>query len=271
MITLIIFSKDRAAQLDLLFQSLKKNAGHLFFDIRVLYTYSDKNFKKGYETLIGEWKEFATFVCEKSFNSDLKQIIATVDDYVCFMTDDDIFYQKADFRLKELLTVMKEIELGCFSFRLGKNTVNQYSTEEKSEIPNFLADYDNKFLIWNKDLIPNINFSYIFSVNGHVFRSTTIKHLFKAFDSDNPNHLESQLQKFRYFISPLIACLHESTLVNVPVNRVNKEVENIFGTQFLQAEEDLNDKYLSGKRIILNKIDFSKVEGTHQEFLLLME
>ena len=54
MISTIVFSKDRACQLDFLLTSLIQNDNGLF-DINVLYRHSNDKFKTGYEKLIKKY------------------------------------------------------------------------------------------------------------------------------------------------------------------------------------------------------------------------
>ena len=50
MINAIIFSKDKACQLELLLKSIRRNTSNLF-DIKVIYETSNGVFKQGYEKL----------------------------------------------------------------------------------------------------------------------------------------------------------------------------------------------------------------------------
>ena len=50
MINAIIFSKDKACQLELLLKSIRRNTSNLF-DIKVIYEASNSVFNQGYEKL----------------------------------------------------------------------------------------------------------------------------------------------------------------------------------------------------------------------------
>ena len=54
MINALILSKDRACQLRLLFDSIKKYAPNLFNQITVIYIGSDDEFRQGYDKLISQ-------------------------------------------------------------------------------------------------------------------------------------------------------------------------------------------------------------------------
>ena len=68
MITAIIFSKDRAVQLDFQLTSLNRHSGGIF-DIYVLYEYSNPDFKNGYEKLISKYPSL-NWVQEKNFQEN---------------------------------------------------------------------------------------------------------------------------------------------------------------------------------------------------------
>lgn len=274
MITLIVFSKDRAAQLDLFLKSLFLNSNNAFVDIKVLYTSSNEEYEKAYDILKKDWQNSVIFIKENDFCINTKHLVSTSHEKICFMTDDDIFYRKADVTANNIDEMFNDMDVGCFSYRLGKNTINQYCNPFPAEIPKFMADFDNKIFLWNKDLLnphKSINFTYILSVNGHVFRKNIISSLFKSFQYRNPNQLESGLQRFSHYLSPIMGCQAQSSLVNVPVNLVNIDFKNPHGLEYMQDQKTLNDKYLDGYRIVFDKINLSNVNGTHQEFELPME
>jgi hypothetical protein len=57
----------------------------------------------------------------------------------------------------------------------------------------------------------------------------------------------------------------ESKLVGVPVNMVNSVFNNRHGLQHYISEKELNDRYINGEKIVLNKLDFSNINGPHKE------
>ncbi len=273
MITAIIFTKDRAAQLDLLFQSIQKNSRQLFSEIRVSYLASNEDYANGYKKLISEYGDFATFTKRGDFCTDSKNIVQTDTKLLCFFTDDDIVYKKVTVRVAEICSFFDELEVGCLSLRLGRNTVIQnLVTKEQTNCPTYIANYDNKFLVWDRNLVPgNSNYNYPLSIDGHIFRTKTILNMVKSFESEHPNDFEGKLQNYRSLISPLMSSLEQSCVVGVPINKVNDKVGNEHGNLYPQSQEEFNKKYLEGKRIILDKIEFLNVLGTHQEFVLPME
>ena len=71
MITAIVFSKDRACQLDLFLQSISLN-GNGLFEVIILFESSNEKFKEGYSIASGKYPSYDRFswVEEKNFNAD---------------------------------------------------------------------------------------------------------------------------------------------------------------------------------------------------------
>ena len=97
MINLIIWSKDRAAQLHLLLESLDRNLPDSFIT-SVIYTYSSPEFKAGYDRIQDEFDANRVGLV---LETDLReQTLSLIDDksfdLVAFSTDDTVIYKKHD-------------------------------------------------------------------------------------------------------------------------------------------------------------------------------
>ncbi len=79
MINGIVFSKDRAAQLDLLLKSISKNAKDVF-QLKVIYASSEISFEKGYEKLIDKHPEVKWMKESTNFKNDVmsKDILSLI-------------------------------------------------------------------------------------------------------------------------------------------------------------------------------------------------
>lgn len=280
MITSVTFSKDRPAQLDLFLTSMYQNARQLFLDNKILYTFSNKNYEKGYKKVIDKWSDIHEFHLQKDFCKDTRRLFDTKNRFVCGFKDDDIIYRKIPIKPHEINSVFEEMEIGCISLRTGKNTTEIYEFVKKDEKenedkpklehPKYLADYEDKILIWNRLSTGHINYNYILSLNGHIFKAKTLNYLINAFEFDNPNHLEARLQKYLIFIAPLMSSLYNSVVVNTPINKVQSTNNNTFGLKHEFNQEEMNKQFLNGKVIDFDSIDFGNVNSTHQELELKM-
>ena len=260
MINTIIFSKDRALQLRLLIESIKRNAPGMF-DIHVLYKASNEDFKKGYEKLQSEnIIPSITWVEETNFKEQVLRLLNSDYEYSCFFTDDDIIYGQVFENI--ILKEMQDEEVFCFSLRLGLN-VNKCYTMNCENIVKPLEERDN-IIKWDWT-VHYMDFGYPLSVDGHIFRTGDILPLAKNISYHNPNMFEGNLQIFDEYPKNKMVAFSRSVLVNSPSNIVNDTHPNRKGETFGIAAGELNAKYLNGEIINYDGISFENITGCHQE------
>ena len=235
---LIIFSKNRACQLNLLLDSLVFNAPLLFDKIHVLYK-CENDYVLGYEKLKEKYNGI-NFYLENNFKKDLFKLIDDEIEATTFMVDDAVVYKKILARKIDIIKPVVE-DFVIFSLRLGKN-----------------FDYTKQ---------QNGDFRYPLSTDGHIFNTTFIKDLLIEIDFRNPNTLEAFLQRFVVTdsIPKIVKSFTESKLVSIPANLVNDSFNNRHGLEFGISEKELNDKFLSGNEIDLITMEFSDINGPHKE------
>lgn len=260
----IIFSRDRACQLDALLRSIRRHlrsSGTAPIPT-VLWTASTDAFAAGYELCIE--REMATvFVRESNFHADLLEILPR-SGLVCFFTDDDILH--ADALLDEAARFLENDQLLAFSLRLGRNTVRCYPHDCDQPLPAPLIS-DGRTLRWQW-ASADYDFSYPLSLDGHVMRATDVRLAAQEMLVRNPNELEQVLaSRALPMLSwrPRLASYERSVLTGVPANRVNETHPNRCGSDPSRTAAFLNDRYLSGERIDLDALDFSTVSAAHQE------
>jgi hypothetical protein len=113
---LIIWSKDRACQLHLLLASIYRNANNIFDKISIIYTYSNNEYKLGYD-LVGSCFLTQNWVLESDFRQDTLRLMEE-GDYIAFSTDDTVIFSQMPKN-----PVLDESRV--FSLRLGYNTIIQ--------------------------------------------------------------------------------------------------------------------------------------------------
>lgn len=266
MINGIVFSKDRATQLKLFLDSVEKNAKNIF-DLQIIYKSSHDDFNEGYEKLKKSYPNIKWINESDNFKNDVLSCIDKDNyEYTTFFTDDDIIYR--EIKEEDLLKNLKEDkDCFCFSMRLGKN-VNWCYTMNCDNV--LKEDYeDEKFIRWNWQL-HYMDFGYPLSVDGHIFRTKEIKKLTKKVQFHNPNSYEGALQIFNNFPRKNMWAFKESVLVNSPTNIVQSTSPNLNGQEHGVSAKELNDKFLAGSEIVMEKIDFSNIRGCHQELELPM-
>jgi hypothetical protein len=253
----IIFSKNRAMQLDALLKSARTYAPQLSFI--VIYTYSSEDFSRGYDILIQEYPE-VVFVKETIFKVNLLDSIKRHLDqaYIFFFCDDDVFYGEDIFLKKPQL---KDDEL-CYSLRLGKN-VTHFFMGNKSQRNEF--ESDGACIRWNW-IESEGDFAWPFSVDGQMYRISDVLPIIEREYFLGPYDFEyiinSEIKNVPAIISnrKMMRSSIHSTLVGIPDNTVHKGNYSSGGSAY-----KLNILFLEGKRCDPFSMDFSNIIGAHQE------
>src|SRR3954465_5845327 len=140
---LVVFSKDRPAQLELLLRSAKANFGD-WRDVNwsILYTASSDDFSRGYDRVQREHPEFR-YVDEREHEGDFKALTLALlgaNPYAAFLVDDNVF--KDPFTLldsPELARLAREPDLMALSVRMCPRMYHCYPTDEITPAPEFEA------------------------------------------------------------------------------------------------------------------------------------
>ena len=267
MIDAIVFSKDRAAQLDLLLQSLHINGEGIFNEPLILYRASDADYAQAYTHLDG-----AHFQEETKLKFDVMEAVRNCGPLFCFLVDDQIMWRKPGFNHEHVKKAMvAHPKASCLSLRLGRNTAWQYQSHRSIRQPNFQDA--GPFLLWNRNTCdPYTNYNYPLSVDAHIFRRDEILCLLEKAQFTQPNQLEAQLQAFVSSVEPLMLCPPISVFVNAAVNRVQSLFPNKVGNKEEYKAAEMNRRFLGGDRLSLDKtVKDLEVTSCHQEIDLQWE
>ena len=230
----VIFSKNRAAQLDLLYQSLRKNAPWID-DPTTVIAHSSAEFLHGYLDVLPRVGR-RLYDSMGGFEVAALAAIDHRDDHLMFLTDDQVVYAP--------MPEPRVVHNSSFSMRLGKNCTWCYPPHCTQEEGTLDFDYP--------------------SIDARVMRTSEFLSVATVFDWSTPNELENGLlSAWRSGIwHPKILYSDHSCVVSIPHNTVvsNPGVRNSGGTA-----EELNDRFLAGERLDLESMDFSDVKACHQE------
>lgn len=281
MITAFIFTKNRAAQLRLLLESLRDNFDGVIQPY-ILYKATNIDFGRGYLKLAHEVQNWfplpAVWELEtKSIKEEFQEALEYADecrDLFSIFTDDCICYHKSppniDCAIENAFKTYPN--LISFSLRLGRNCIiqNHRTGETHKQIDGIPSQCDN-YIMWNaKRYHHHSNPGYIYGQDGCVFRPKDLLHelshferldSFRAFEGKLSEPSRQNLPKGK----TLMMAPMKSLVVNFPMNAVQ---EDAVGTQPLRvySPEELNNKYLNNEVIDLRSFDFANVRGCHQEF-----
>jgi hypothetical protein len=259
----IVFSRDRAAQLDLLLSSLRANAPGLLDSLTVLWLASDDLYRRAYGTCAEEHPD-VEFVVEHSFADDVRSLLVPAE-MVVFFTDDSVLFRSLEDRERTAQEwLASDPELLCFSLRLGRNCEQCYPLGCRQRLPDFAAHADGLSWAWRG---ADCDFGYPMSLDGHIMEAEVPRKMLGAQQPANPNELEALLAHAvgSACVAPRMASYAESHLVCIPANRVNDTHPNRFDSSSGAEPHLLNARYLTGERLDREAIDFGSVNAAHAE------
>lgn len=255
----VVFSKDRAMQLDGFLASYFENVAN-YAEMVVLYHVSNDEHKSSYNDLKAIYANLPVkFIAETDFRINLIDALEIyIEDRVIFYVDDMLFSQKLDYDwLSEINPLIDVVSLSR-----GKDL--NYSTvlAKKLEIPSFEKISANLFRFkWN-DIKQFSDWTYPIGVSGYMFSRPEILAMMKAAHFKAPNSLEHNLQQFLpYFINRGGVCLEKVATPCVHTNLTQTEgYNNVLGHYSL---EELLKLWNENKRI--NYTEFTGLKVSDAE------
>jgi hypothetical protein len=277
-INTIIFSFDRAMQLELLLESIVQYDRDRILKIHVVFCCSSKIYKKAYWQLQEcyphfEWIEETVYNKPKwnfdfSFSywhniywwlknnrlkqkrSDFKQVVMQIlshcdEKFVMFLTDDSLFYRELHIPPQLLKKLLTQAVTCSFSLRHGIHLESEDCVQLNEAI---------EWNVYRNDF--STDWGYPFSVDGHIYNKKTIQKIARRIVFNNPNTLEGNIACYvreRKLFSQVFA-MKSSCLVGFELNRVQTVVDNHHKGI---SQEKLNKYFLDGYRlwIMFDKTD----------------
>ena len=258
LINTVIFSKDRACQLEALLRSLREQVPD--WKSRglwsVVFTASSPRFDEGYRLLrenpATKGVEFLDERAQGAPFADLvrstmrRQRAANGAQHCMFLVDDMLF--KAPWPQdggKPMRRLLKDKTVLCLSLRMCKRYDYCYARRKDMKLPRF--DWWGRWN-WTKS---RLDWGYPMSVDGHVFRYDDLLPLVERVSFRHPNSFEAALAENPIRQRPRMVCYPEAVVVNLPINLVQTELKNRAGEQHGISTEALNDAFLAGRRVDL--------------------
>jgi hypothetical protein len=250
MIQVVIFSYDRAMQLDLLLRSIKKFDTQRIFSISVLFACSSEAYQTAYDRLKNNypdihwiqeqcyaklrinyqfdfaywhnlywWLKNSIFRKNKSnFKSCLLELLAGTEyPFTMFLTDDSLFYNPVIISESCMEKIKRQPEKYSFSFRHGMHLQGGVYRKQTGYIDWNTFENDVK-----------TDWGYPFSVDGHVYDSRTVYWIINKILLNNPNTMEGNIACYvtEKKLFPTIMAPKQSSLVGFELNRVQSVSAN---------------------------------------------
>ncbi len=249
----VAFSKNRAAQLDLLLRSIERNMEPE--DTKVIWRATNDELECGYGKVVS--LPHVELVRETDFNDDLRHaLVECRSETVTFFCDDDIVFRP----VPDPARLLDDDQVLTVCLYLGRGNV-------KMDIP-------KGFPVWRWRKLPRHDFGFPTAIDGNTYRVKDVLALIGGDNIPNPTMLETVMALRVEGIAsqrPLMTSFEEQCLVGVSVNRVSDQSGVHFGLTHPQTTVELNDRFLAGERIDLEALDFSGVNSCHHEISFVWE
>lgn len=248
----LIFSRDRAMQLDALLRSAVLRSPYA--SASVLTPNGDAAYRQVFEdhSDIG-WHNEGTRGFEK-LTREWIGLCAEAGARVAFHSDDEVWFRGVPEGLLESDEVIM--------FRQGRNTTFCHPLDCVQSIPAGFPRWQ-----WRS---AEHDFGYPLSLNATVYHATDLLPLLN-FPFSDPNQLEAGLacQARNSFNREWCVAPEHSCTVSLPHNVTSKSSNNPRGGNPEWQADALTAKYLDGWRIDLDAMDFTDITAAHQEVPLV--
>lgn len=238
MTNMLIFSKDRACQLDLLLRSMIDNF-KVSYAATIIYTYTSDFYKDGYGILMREYPDFR-FVREISFKADVLRSLKGDFKYLTTLCDDCVVYKRLE-RTKEFDVFDANVNILALNYRLGPNLRVIYQGDMETPLPRFTKDH-----VWNWQKAKTREWKYSMALAGQFYRMADMVDYLPRLNFDCPTYIETRMMQSK-INKPLQICFPESKIFALEINRVqDRSLTNRHGNVSVKY---LNKLWLDGMRI----------------------
>jgi len=268
----IIYTKDRACQLNLLLRSIRDkflNVGTVY----IIYDHSTEEYAKGYERALMREQYDLSMVSmrEGNFQQDTTNIIENMQTpHFLGLCDDDCFIKEVD--CSDIIHRLSEPGTSAVSLKGGLNIIGNYPGRLAS-LPGFLSV--DPYLKWNwreySTEKPDIDWGYPTCVNSYIFDRHYFLGLIRHFAFQYPPNLEGGLNTVRHLFKPIMYSFKESVLLNIVANRIQTLSPNPFATTHHYGIEELNNRFLDGERISTDNLYGTLMEMGNEEREFIFE
>ncbi len=260
LLNIIIFSKDRACQLDSLLRSIKENFQYTPDTVSVLYKSSNADFEKGYKK--AKNKHILTainWLRETDFQSDVKNLVSSMkpECLIMFLVDDNIVFRKIDITPLILSFQHKHLFISLRASLLYKRDKN---------LPVFSKTEELLEWRWKIQRKKSTTWNYPLSVDGNIYHAVRMQQILKDITFAAPNSFESAMHDYRKskWVRQITKALSpvKPSLFNNPLNKVQTE-----GKTWHKSIDPnfINDKYLDDQLIDNSKLYNCNPIDTHHD------
>jgi hypothetical protein len=254
--TIVVFSKDRALQLDAFLRSYERWVWPQC-NIDVVYLATSDRHRAAYQQVFARHR--CAFPREQAdFKATLLSIFPP-EGFVVFFVDDQVFIRP--WRVEQI---------GGLSLRLAPHLTRCYPMNAEQAVPSFLP-LTETLQCW-RWADGQGDWGYPLSLDGHVFDLEEFGPILEGLEFHSPNTLEAALfrQALPRYRDRSGICYRESRVVNVPWNTVQRcQTPNRCAEAM--SPDAMLERWEAGEQIALEALYGIVNESCHQEFPLVLE
>lgn len=291
MVHIIIFSFNRAMQLEALLHSLRMHWSGTPHRVSVIYNTTKDDFQKGYEMLAAEyshvefiketsrsqryhlrdylhpynWLKLAKYPHVRYQRSDFRDLLNeslrhSECNYTMFLTDDSAFFTDVCLTQEQLAFIDQAPRQHQISLRLGLNNAQK---------PTSILQQSDGTIRWRFSNHPDgRSWGYRFSVDAHIYATSIMRSLLGQIIFSNPTTLEAHINDYVQKVGLLNEGLSLGIpyILSFPINMVQQIADN---ESLGVSEEKLNHEFIQGYRLEYQIPPQSPLFQVYPEYILL--
>ena len=259
---ILVFSKDRAIQMELLLRSYAEQMSRPL-PLTVMYRASSAAHQRAYdEVFAGYTASRLTVIPEQAFKPDLLRVLrASSARKVMFLVDDIVFIQPVDTTLLEAWSPGD----GILSLRLGRNITHSFNSggiAQDQPSPLQRTERHGQALLRWTWADGALDWALPTSLDGHLLPLPDLIPVIEHTSFRAPNSLEAAIGQFRFLFKWGSGyCFEQARIMNLPLNTVKTE-DFDFPHQGWDAEE-LLDAFGKGQRLDISELPLTEHNSCH--------
>lgn len=264
---LVIYSFDRPLQLYALLESTDTYITGIE-TISVIYRTSTKNYADAYEQ-VHEQFPIVTFIKQGAQpDQDFKQLTLNAvfnspTEYILFAVDDIIVKDYID--IPTCIQFLEQTNAYGFYLRLGTHLTHCYTQKRAQPVPPVIQ-LNNHICAWRFDQGKS-DWGYPNTVDMTLYRKADIADDLHQLNYHSPNLFEAiWASKAGRILSRLGLCFEQSKIVNIPLNRVQRDISNHHMNVDEFSPAELLTVFKSGFKIDIEPLYQINNNGAHMEY-----
>lgn len=229
-LTGIVVSKDRALQLYSLLRTYRDLVSNPVA-LTVIYSASTAAHSEAYEEVedlfLGVYPKIEFVRETNSFRATINHVLSKIQTKnIFFLVDDIVFIRNVDLAFAAELDTSRYV----LSLRHSPALIRSY-TANMSQLPPKLSGFsDAPELLQFRWFEEGNEWSDPWSVDGQILSTAEVRVMTRVSDFVAPNTYEAALKTFNSMcVERRGLCYLESKILNLPINRVQNEIENLSG------------------------------------------